>query len=293
MHVFRNALQIMGKVRNALKSVDNLWRPIAAGAKRNITNCPTMTGRLIRWSNEILLPYLIKCFWWMASGAITQANFISKLRRDLLAILSSDDTVALLSNVSNEDEFLSSLGIVAGLDRLRRRQMSRAEYVKKYGHRGPHEVEMFIPRPAKIRTGSISRWLVSNMPRWMWTPCCASSTPAMKSHCKICEKPPREILIRFWKGCRKPPASPACAKRDDLKSSVPFGSRVSLSYARPAVRIRRGCVFLEYKELLRLLRRQNDFSDQIVPAKQPMKNSLRCRNIRRSSWDASIPSPGR
>lgn len=27
--------------------------------------------------------------------------------------------------------------------------MSREEYVKKYGHRGPHEVELHIPRPAE------------------------------------------------------------------------------------------------------------------------------------------------
>jgi len=78
-----------------------------------------------------------------------QAGLISKLRKDLLEIVSPDDTVALLSNVSTENDLLASLGIVAGLDRLRRGKMDREEYVKKYGHRGPHEVEMYIPRPAE------------------------------------------------------------------------------------------------------------------------------------------------
>jgi rifampicin phosphotransferase len=148
--VFRNILQIMRKVRNALKSVDKFVEINPAWCEAQHRELPNYDkGELLRWSTEVLWPYLIKCFWWMASGAITQANFISKLRRDLLAVVSPDDTVALLSNVSSEDEILSSLGIVAGLDRLRRGQMSREEYVKKYGHRGPHEVEMFIPRPAE------------------------------------------------------------------------------------------------------------------------------------------------
>jgi pyruvate,water dikinase len=140
----------MGKVRNALKSVDLFVETNPGWCETQHRVLPNYgKEELVRWSGELLLPYLIKCFWWMASGAITQANLISKLRRDLLEIVSPDDTVALLSNVSSEDEFLSSLGIVAGLDRLRRGQMSREEYVKKYGHRGPHEVEMFIPRPAE------------------------------------------------------------------------------------------------------------------------------------------------
>jgi hypothetical protein len=103
----------------------------------------------VRWSNEIYHPYATHCSWWVAGSAFIQANVIDKLRRDLLKITSPDDTIALLSNVSAEDEFLSSLGIVVGLDRLRRGKITRDEYVNKYGHRGPHEVERYFPRPAE------------------------------------------------------------------------------------------------------------------------------------------------
>jgi pyruvate,water dikinase len=148
--VLRNAIQIMAKVRNALKSVDIF---VDTNPRWCETQHHTLShsdkNELGKWFNQILNPYLEKSFWWMAGSAIAQANLISKLRRDLLKIVTPDDTTALLSNVSTEDDFLASLGIVAGLDRLRRGKMSREEYVKKYGHRGPHEVEMFIPRPAE------------------------------------------------------------------------------------------------------------------------------------------------
>jgi rifampicin phosphotransferase len=148
--VFRNAIQIMAKARSALKTV-NMF------VETNPNWCETQhrilsdleKGELHKWVDQILLPYLEKSFWWMVSSAIVQANLISKLRKGLLEIVSPDDAIALLSNVSTEDDFLASLGIVAGLDRLRRGKMSREEYIKKYGHRGPHETEVYIPRPAE------------------------------------------------------------------------------------------------------------------------------------------------
>jgi phosphohistidine swiveling domain-containing protein len=102
---------------------------------------------LVRWSNEIYHPYATHSSWWVAGSAFIQANFIGKLRRELLNIVSPDDIIALLSNVSTEDDFLSSLGIVVGLDRFRRGKITRDEYLNKYGHRGPHEVERYFQRP--------------------------------------------------------------------------------------------------------------------------------------------------
>lgn len=269
MHVFRNALQIMGKVRNALKSVDKLVETNRGWCEAQHHELPNYDqGELIRWSNEILLPYLIKCFWWMASGAITQANFISKLRRDLLAILSSDDTVALLSNVSNEDEFLSSLGIVAGLDRLRRGQMSRAEYVKKYGHRGPHEVEMFIPRPAED-------------PHWIDEQVAGLEHAAVDVDALLREQYARhEVALQNLRKAasrnfdsfleRLQEAARLTRLREAGRSEVVrtfWVSRVFVLRAGGLCGLGEDAFFLEYEELLRLLRRQNDFSDQILARK--------------------------
>ena len=148
--VIRNAFQIMAKVRKALKTVEKFvgTNPQWCGIQHR-TLSHLDKRELHEWSDHILLPYLDKSFWWMVGSAVVQADLISRLRKDLLEILSPDDTVALLSNVSTEDDLLASLGVVAGLDRLRRGKISREEYVKKYGHRGPHETEVYIPCPAE------------------------------------------------------------------------------------------------------------------------------------------------
>ena len=146
--VFRNALRVMTKVKKAVKSIETFLDTNSAWCETQQRKLPGFDkNELIRWSDDVFLPYVDNCFWWMIGSAMAQSNAVSKLRSDLHQIVDPDDVIALLSNVSTEDEILASLGIVAGLDRLRRGKMSREEYLKKYGHRGPHEAELSIPRP--------------------------------------------------------------------------------------------------------------------------------------------------
>jgi len=148
--VFRNVFQIMTKTRKAMKTVERFVATNPAWCETQLRSLPDFKkSELRKWSYQTMQPYLVNSFWWMAGSAIVQANLISKLRKELLRLVGPDDTVALLSNVSTEDDLLASLGIVAGLDRLRRGKLSREDYVQKYGHRGPHETEVYIPRPAE------------------------------------------------------------------------------------------------------------------------------------------------
>jgi hypothetical protein len=84
---------------------------------------------LLDWAQTILHYKITECFWWMVSPAMSQSDLVSKVRRDLLKRVSPDDTVAFLSNVSEKDDLLASLGPVVGLDRIRRGLMTRHEYI--------------------------------------------------------------------------------------------------------------------------------------------------------------------
>jgi pyruvate,water dikinase len=53
---------------------------------------------------------------------------------------------ALLTKITGAGE-LASLGPLVGLGRVRAGQLSRQEYLQRYGHRGPHENELAEPRP--------------------------------------------------------------------------------------------------------------------------------------------------
>jgi len=147
--ILRNTLRFMTNIRKSMKNAQTFLDANPIWCETQHHKLPVLgKDELVRWSNDVLPPYLVRYFWCVMGSVFMQSTFVGKLRRDLIKIADPDDTIVLLSNVSTEDEFLSSLGIVASLDKLRRGEMSREEYVTKYGHRGPHEVEMSIPRPA-------------------------------------------------------------------------------------------------------------------------------------------------
>ncbi len=67
-----------------------------------------------------------------------------------LAILVGEaDSALLLSGQQAGGHPLASLGPALGLARLARGEIDRATFARQYGHRGSHEVELSIPRPAE------------------------------------------------------------------------------------------------------------------------------------------------
>jgi phosphohistidine swiveling domain-containing protein len=99
------------------------------------------------WSN-ILEPALIEGIW-LLGGATQPLEATVKLRKELAEMVGEADANALFSNLSVESELLASLGPVVGMARTVQGKMSRVEYLQKYGHRGPHEAEISMPRPTE------------------------------------------------------------------------------------------------------------------------------------------------
>ncbi len=69
-------------------------------------------------------------------------------RRKLRRLVGDLDAEAMLTGV-NADGELASLGLLTGLGRLARGEITRAEFARAYGHRGPHEFEISLPRPGE------------------------------------------------------------------------------------------------------------------------------------------------
>ncbi len=69
----------------------------------------------------------------------------TKLRLDLVALIGEADANAILSNLSGSSGNLASLGPLLGLAQVANGKMSREIYLERYGHRGPHEMELFAP----------------------------------------------------------------------------------------------------------------------------------------------------
>jgi len=148
--VLRNTIRLLNNVRKTVAGMEAQLHNNSAWCESEHRRLPTLgKEELVHWVKEILSPHIVTGFWWMVGSASAQANVVSKLRGELMNLVGTEDTIALLSNVSSKDDFLASLGPVAGLDRVLRGTMSREEYIWQYGHRGPHEVELSYPRPAE------------------------------------------------------------------------------------------------------------------------------------------------
>jgi phosphohistidine swiveling domain-containing protein len=117
--------------------------------------CDTMRRRIGDVSSKVKLadlwhgelrPYFGRA--WRVGRAALESGLAGRLRRDLIELVGMADANALLSNLGR-GEHLASLGPLVGLSKVARGEMSREEYLERYGHRGLHEMEVSIPRPAE------------------------------------------------------------------------------------------------------------------------------------------------
>ena len=70
-----------------------------------------------------------------------------KLDKEVRAHLGQDEANMLLTTASGSSGELASLGPLIGLSRLKKGEMDRGDYLKRYGHRAPNENELAEPRP--------------------------------------------------------------------------------------------------------------------------------------------------
>jgi phosphohistidine swiveling domain-containing protein len=116
-------------------------------------------ARLASLWSEGIWPYSAKAWSAYLSSTNHHVGHTTPLRRKLTALVGADDADALISGLSSESELLTSLGPVVGLSKVARGEMTQEAYLEQYGHRGPHEFEFSIPRPAEDPA-----WLARQLP---------------------------------------------------------------------------------------------------------------------------------
>ena len=100
------------------------------------------------WELEIA-PHINKGVWCVLGSATYSSDYALKLRRDLTELVGAADANILIANLSDPEELLASLGLIAGLSELARGDITLEVYLQRYGHRGPHEFELSVPPPAE------------------------------------------------------------------------------------------------------------------------------------------------
>jgi phosphohistidine swiveling domain-containing protein len=116
--------------------------------RKTIQSQATASGLHDLWQAG-MRPHIKTGVWCVLGSAIHSAEYTQKLRRQLVELVGPQDADSLIANLSVGNAPLESLGPVVGLDKLARGEISRTAYLGDYGHRGPQEFELSVPRPAE------------------------------------------------------------------------------------------------------------------------------------------------
>ncbi len=100
------------------------------------------------WRTDVE-PYFLECCHMLEAAAKQDRSALVTIRRDLTRLLGEADADTLLTGLHSGTSHLASLGPLVGLEQLARGELDRDTFARTWGHRGPHEFEVSLPRPAE------------------------------------------------------------------------------------------------------------------------------------------------
>ncbi|MFC5823773.1 PEP/pyruvate-binding domain-containing protein [Nonomuraea insulae] len=143
-------VRIQLRVRENLKAM----RPFLAASP---ARCEELRERVARtgagaeladlWEREIR-PHMVTSSRMLEAAGRQGGATLVWTRDRLRKMMDEVDAEAMLTGVNAGGE-LASMGPVLGLSRLSRGEITREEFARTYGHRGPHEFEVSKPRPGE------------------------------------------------------------------------------------------------------------------------------------------------
>ncbi len=162
-----SALQVQMKQRRGVQQTPAYLEANKAWLRtiREAICSQATTSRLHDLWQAVMKPHIKTGVWCVLGSATHSADYTHKLRRQLAELVGPQDAGSLIANLSVGDEPLESLGPVVGLDKLARGEISRTAYLEDYGHRGPQEFELSVPRPAEDPA-----WLEQELERFQRSP---------------------------------------------------------------------------------------------------------------------------
>ena len=145
----KNLLRVQNEQRKGIKYLPVYLKsnqPWFLQMKNKLQIEDSKSGLLHLWRIEIA-PHIKQGVWTVLGTATHSSDYTMKLRRTLTKLVGPEDANLLIANVSDAADLLPSLGPVVGLAKVAAGEISRDDYLEKFGHRGPHEFEISKPRP--------------------------------------------------------------------------------------------------------------------------------------------------
>jgi pyruvate,water dikinase len=152
LSAFLTRLRLARQVSNELPAFVASTPEWCRRTQEQISQIETVSDLAALWQHTIH-PYYIRTCWVLRVSARQSIGISAKVQRELADLVGEADANALLmhlapdANHGSGPDLLASMGPAVGVAKIARGQMSREEYLTRYGHRGPHEMELLYPRP--------------------------------------------------------------------------------------------------------------------------------------------------
>ena len=143
----------IGVRRRAHKNLKGMRAFLAASPRRcaelrdRIVATTTAAALAALYATDVEPHFRTSCRMLEAAGRQGGTGLV-KTRYQLRKMVGDLDAEAMLTGVAADDE-LASLGLITGLTRLAGGEITRDDFARTYGHRGPHEFELSAPRPGE------------------------------------------------------------------------------------------------------------------------------------------------
>lgn len=161
VHVPRGQLlrELLPRVWRTLRTVRPMARRLPALVADNPARCADLTRRIgtagtaelsSMWTGE-LRPLLVDVSDMLSAAGRSDPVALLTVQKRLVKLVGEADATALTTGLTIDGDILASLGPLVGLALVERGEIDEAEYVRRYGHRSPHEFEVSLPRPVDRR----------------------------------------------------------------------------------------------------------------------------------------------
>ena len=149
--------------------------------KAQILTVSSPTELVALWRKEIA-PFYLECCHMVRATANRGGAAVLTIPRNLQKLVGEDDANALLTGSGALSGPLASLGPLLGLSQLAKGEIDRATFARQFGHRGPHEAEVFLRARRRIPIGSTSSSLACASPRRTPRLCLPDRKPHVRPH---------------------------------------------------------------------------------------------------------------
>jgi rifampicin phosphotransferase len=142
------ALHVIGEARRDARVLDAYLaeHPALCESRRAdiaAVNSPLELADL--WT-EVLSPEFHRVSWMLSAATRSSGASFITTRKRLQSLVGDAAANALTAGLGGQAGQLASLGLLDGLEQLAAGEIDRDTFNRRYGHRGPHEFEISLPR---------------------------------------------------------------------------------------------------------------------------------------------------